>query len=41
MLHHLRHIGVEVDDLISVMPSLGTWQSWPGGRPPIQEPVQD
>jgi hypothetical protein len=35
MLHHLRHIGVETDDLLSSMPSLrGAWQPWIDGRPP-------
>jgi hypothetical protein len=38
MLHHLRHIGVETDDLLSAMPSLrNPWKPWPGGKPPAQE----
>jgi DinB superfamily len=41
MLHHLRHIGVEVDDLVSSVPALlGPWQPWPEGKPPKQEPVR-
>lgn len=39
MVHHLRHIGVEVDDLLSPLPTLlGPWKPWPGGKPPVQEP---
>lgn len=42
MLHHLRHIGVEVDDLVSSVPALlGPWKPWPGGKPPQQEPARD
>jgi hypothetical protein len=38
MVHHLRHIGVEIGDLLSAMPSLrSTWEPWPEGRPPAQE----
>ena len=41
MLHHLRHIGVEVDDLVSSVPALlGPWNPWPGGKPPQQEPAR-
>ena len=37
MAHHLRHIGVEVDDLLSSLPALlGPWQPWPGGKPPLK-----
>jgi hypothetical protein len=37
MVHHLRHIGVEVDDLLSSLPGLlGPWQPWPEGKPPAQ-----
>jgi hypothetical protein len=40
MVHHLRHIGVEVDDLLSSLPALrDPWKSWPGGKPPAQEPA--
>ena len=42
MLHHLRHIGVEVDDLVSSVPALlGPWKPWPGGKPPQQAPARD
>jgi DinB superfamily len=42
MLHHLRHIGVELDDLVSSMPALlGGWQAWPEGKPPQQAPARD
>jgi len=42
MLHHLRHIGVEVDDLVSSVPALlGPWQPWPEGKPPQQAPARD
>jgi len=38
MVHHLRHIGVEIDDLLSSLPALlGPWKPWPGGKPPLQE----
>jgi hypothetical protein len=38
IVHHLRHIGVEVDDLLSSLPEfLGPWKPWPGGKPPAQE----
>jgi len=35
MAHHLRHIGVAVDDLLSSLPRLRErWKPWPGGKPP-------
>lgn len=37
MVHHFRHIGVAVDDLLSADPTLlGPWKPWPGGKPPAQ-----
>jgi hypothetical protein len=42
MVHHLRHIEVELDDLLSSLPALrGAWKSWPEGKPPVHEPAQD
>ena len=42
MVHHLRHIGVELDDLLSSLPALrGAWKSWPEGKPPLQAPAQE
>ena len=41
MVHHLRHIGVELDDLLSSLPALrGAWKPWPGGKPPVREFAQ-